>query len=344
LRSRRTARISLALAATCAALTLAACGEKSEPVTSSGGRGENVDLELDFYVNPDHAGIYTAMEHGFFKAAGLDVNPHVPADPSAPIKQVAAGKADLAISYEPEVLLAKEQDLPVTAVAALVNQPLTSLISLPAAGISSPAALAGKDVATAGIPYQQDYLDAILERAGVQTDKVGVTDVGLNLLPALLGGRADAILGGFSNIEGVDLQLRGASPVIQPVSQLGVPPYDELVLVANSDKVKEDPEQIRLFIGALALGTKYASEHPDEATKAVLKAGSGLDPVVTAKEVETTLPLLYPAPDPKAPTPYGYMDPAQWETFAGFLVGAGAMKAVPPIGEALTNELLPPTG
>ena len=91
-------------------------------------------LALDFYVNPDHAGIYTALERGYFDDAGLDVEPQVPSDPSAPIRQVAAGRADLAISYEPEVLLAQDQGLPVIAVAAIVHRPLTSLISLPEAG------------------------------------------------------------------------------------------------------------------------------------------------------------------------------------------------------------------
>jgi putative hydroxymethylpyrimidine transport system substrate-binding protein len=331
----------VAAIAAIAGLGLVACGEKSEPGDAS-AEAKQLDLGLDFYVNADHAGIYTAIDRGYFKAAGLAVKPHVPSDPSSPIKEVAAGRTDLAISYEPEVLLAREQGLDVTAVAALVNQPLTSLISLPAAGIAAPADLRGKTVATAGIPYQQDYLDAILDKAGVQTDSVHVTDVGLNLLPALLGGKADAILGGFSNIEGIDLAARGASPSVAPVSQLGVPPYDELVLVAKSDRVNEDPEPIRLFIEALAQGTKFAAANPQVATQSVLAAGSGLDPGLTAKEVDATLPLLYPAPDPKSPHPYGYMDATKWETFAGFLASTGALSGVPQLGDVLTNELLAP--
>ncbi|MFN2612763.1 MAG: ABC transporter substrate-binding protein [Solirubrobacterales bacterium] len=345
MRSARTlATIAAGAIAALAAFGLSACGEKSEPIRGA-SEGQALDLDLDFYVNADHAGIYTAIDRGFFNSAGLAVNPHVPSDPSAPIKEVAAGRADLAISYEPEVLLAREQGLDVIAVAALVNQPLTSLISLPGSGISGPGDLAGKTVATAGIPYQEDYLDAILEKAGVQSDQVRVTNVGLNLLPALLGGKADAILGGYSNVEGVDLTARGASPSVTPVSQLGVPPYDELVLVAKSSRVKEDPEPIRLFIEALALGTKFAAANPAAATQSILGADKGLDPELTAKEIAATLPLLYPAPDPKNPQAYGYMDPAQWETFAGFLAGAGVLSGVPDLDAVLTNELLPsPSG
>ncbi len=125
-------RTVTALAVLLAALAVAACGSGG-----SGSGGDRFDLALDFYVNPDHAGIYTALENGYFEDAGLDVRPQVPSDPSAPIKQVAAGRVDLAISYEPEVVLARDQGLDVVAVAALVNGPLTSLISLPEAGIES---------------------------------------------------------------------------------------------------------------------------------------------------------------------------------------------------------------
>jgi putative hydroxymethylpyrimidine transport system substrate-binding protein len=329
-------KVSLALSLTVAALGLTACGEKSEPTTITQS-SERFDLALDFYVNPDHAGLYMAIERGYFKAAGLDVKPQVPSDPSAPIKEVAAGRADLAISYEPEVLLARDQGLDVKAVAAVVNQPLTSLISLPAAGIAKPADLAGKTVATAGIPYQRDYLSAILTKAGISIDDVNVTNVGLNLLPALLGGQAQAILGGFQNIEGVQLQQQGAGPNVVNVKDLGVPTYDELVVVAKEETVDEDSDPIRLFIEGLAKGTRDAVADPAAATQAVLDAGDGLDPALTRAEVDATLPLLLP----QTTQPYGYMDPAQWEAFAGFLAANGSLDDASTDG-ALTNDLLPP--
>ncbi|MBK5118189.1 MAG: ABC transporter substrate-binding protein, partial [Thermoleophilia bacterium] len=105
-----------------AAVTAIGCGEKSEDTT--GNATEEFDLALDFFVNADHAGIFTALERGYFADAGLEVRPRVPADPSAPIKQVATGRVDLAISYEPEVMLARDQGLDVVAVAALIQEPL----------------------------------------------------------------------------------------------------------------------------------------------------------------------------------------------------------------------------
>ncbi len=336
-RSRLTGLAAALAAAATLALGLAACGSGDDPSTGSASNPQPFSLELDWYVNPDHAGIYTALERGFFRQAGLDLDPQTPSDPSAPIKEVAAGRVDLAISYEPEVLLAADKGLDVEAVGAVVDSPLTSLISLPEGGIASAADLNGKTVGTAGIPYQSDYLETIMQTAGLPPSSAKEVNVGLNLLPGLIGGRVDAILGGFRNIEGVDLRLRGLDPRIVPVDQLGVPTYDELVLVARKSTVDDHPEAIRAFIAALARGTDYARAHPQQAANAVLSAGMGLDPMQTRAEVAATLPLLAP----RQGRPYGYMDPGAWAAYAQWMAGHDLISSAPAPSAVLTNELLP---
>jgi len=322
-------RVLLALAALVLTLGLAACGEKSEETT--GGSAEPLSLTLDFYPNPDHAGIYMAEKLGYFDDAGLDVSIDTPADPAAPIKLLAAGKTDLAISYEPEVLLAHEQGLDVVAVAALVDRPLTSLIWLEKSGIKGVADLRGKTIATAGIPYQDAYLKTILARAKLAPSDVDTVNVGYGLLPALVGGQAQAMLGGFSNVEGVDLRLRGKGPVVTPVDKLGVPTYDELVLVARRDRLEEDPQAIRLFLGALARGTAAAVKSPAAATEAVLTANKDLDPKLTRAEVDATLPLLSKS---------GRLDEAAWRTFIAWMNENELIAARPAPAEVLSNEYL----
>ena len=125
-----------------------------------------------------------AQKLGYFEEAGLDVSIDTPADPAAPIKLLAAGQTDLAISYEPEVLLAREQGLDVKAVGALVNRPLTSMIWLKKSGIKGIGGLRGKTIATAGIPYQDAYLKTILARANLTPADVKAVNVGFGLLPA----------------------------------------------------------------------------------------------------------------------------------------------------------------
>ena len=122
---RRRLLVSL-LPAVLLALGVTACGEKTE--TPGTGAVERVNLVLDYLPNADHAGIYAAMAEGEFKTAKLDVKPRTPSDPSAPLKLLAAGKADLAISYEPELLLARAKGADLVSVGALVQTPLTSLV------------------------------------------------------------------------------------------------------------------------------------------------------------------------------------------------------------------------
>ena len=142
---------------------------------------------------------------------------------------------DLAISYEPEVFRAREIGLNVVSIGALVQRPLTSIISLPKAKIRAPKDLKGKTVGTAGIDYQTAYLETILAEAGVNTDDAKVRNLGFNLTPALLTGRVDAVLGAFWNYEGTELKMRGKNPQIIRMDEAGVPTYNELVLVANED-------------------------------------------------------------------------------------------------------------
>jgi putative hydroxymethylpyrimidine transport system substrate-binding protein len=329
MRFPRLPAIALAVALLALALGLAACGEKSED--TSGAATEPLSLTLDFYPNPDHAGIYMAQKLGYFREAGLDVSIQTPADPAAPIKLLAAGKTDLAISYEPEVMLAREQGLDVVAVGALVDRPLTSLIWLKKSGIKGVADLRGKTIATAGIPYQDAYLKTILARAKLTPADVKTVNVGYGLLPALVGGSAQAMLGGFSNVEGVDLRLRGRDPVVTPVDKLGVPTYDELVLVARRERLEEDPEAIRLFLAALARGTAAAIESPEATTKALLEANPNLDPKLTRAEVAATLPAL---------SRRGTMNPAEWKAFIAWMRENGLISGSPTTAEVLSNEYL----
>jgi putative hydroxymethylpyrimidine transport system substrate-binding protein len=326
----RTAVLAALVATIALGLGLAACGEKSEDVT--GATPTPFTVTLDFYPNPDHAGIYMAEKLGYFADAGLDVSIQTPADPAAPIRQVAAGRTDLAISYEPEVLLAHEQGLDVVSVGAVVDRPLTSMIWLKKSGIKGVADLRGKTVATAGIPYQDAYLKTILARANLSPGDVKTVNVGFGLLPAILGGKADAMLGGFRNVEGVDLRLRGKGPVVTPVDRLGVPTYDELVLVANHKHLEEDPEPYRLFLAALSRGTAAALKSPDATVDALLEANPDLDPKLTRAEVEATLPLL---------STDGNMNAPEWAGFIAWMRENELIGSEPAPSQVLSDAYLP---
>ena len=320
------------------AIALSACGEKEDKLGPEGAT--EMSLMLDFFPNADHAGIYAAEAGGHFEDAGLKVDIRQPPDPAAPVKQVAAGRVDLAVSYEPEVLRARDQGLKVISVGALVRKPLTSIISLPRAKIRSPKDLDGKRVGFAGIDYQEAYLRTILLNAGVDPNGVKVRNVGFGLAPALLTKKVDAVIGAFWNYEGTDLRLRKRKPRIIKVDQAGVPPYDELVLVANESALERDSGRLRAFIGAVARGTRDLERDPDAAIQGLLRANRDLEPKLQREVVRVTLPLFLP-PEGK---PFGYQDPEARQAFAAW---ARENKLVTNLSDAtgtFTNDLLPGAG
>ncbi len=327
-----------ALVLACALAAFPGCGEKKEP-TGPPAR-ERLTLMLDFFPNADHAGIYAAEATGAFDRAGLDVQIRTPSDPAAPLKLLAAGRVDLAISYEPELLLARDRGRELVGVGALVQRPLTSIISLPPRAIERPAQLRGKRVGTAGIPYQSAYLKAILAKAGVDPSSVKETSVGFNLVPAMLSRKVDATLGAFWNYAGVQLRLRRKRPRIIRVDEAGVPTYDELVFVARADDLGEGGAKVRRFMYALARGHEALRRDPDTGIDPLLKANPDLERRLQEASVKATLPAFFPGGRGR---PFGWQEPAEWAAYTRWMFESGLLRR-PAVGRSFTNEFLPGQG
>jgi putative hydroxymethylpyrimidine transport system substrate-binding protein len=335
--TRRLACVLLALAC---ALGLAACGEKTE--NTGAPAPESVRLMLDFFPNADHAGLYAAQGTGAFRRAGLDVSMQAPSDPSAPLKLLAAGKVDLAISYEPELLLARDQGQKLVAVGALVQKPLTSIISIGRHAVGSPQQLAGKTVGTAGIPYQSAYLKAILGKAGVAPARVTEVNVGFNLVPAMLSGKVDATLGAYWNYEGIQLAQQRKKPKIIRMETAGVPNYNELVIVAREDELdRKGGAKVRRFMRALAQGMKALKRDPNAGIAPLMRANPDLDRRLQEASVKATMPVFFPTDTSK---PFGYMNPAEWEAYGAWMAANRLVRKPPDAARALTNEFLPGEG
>jgi len=320
------------------ALTLfAGCGAKRD--STAAPKVESLDLVLDFFPNADHAGIYAAIAGGEFHRQGLDVRPRTPSDPSEPLKLVAAGRVPLAISYEPELLLARDRGLPLISVGAIVQKPLTSVIAIGSKNIGSIAALKGKHVGTAGIPYQSAYLKTILQRGSVDPGSVRETSVGFDLVPAMLSGKVDATLGGFWNYEGIQLSQQKRNPTVIPVDRAGVPTYNELVIVTTKAQARRHGERIRRFMRALAAGYESARRNPQAAVKALVGASRSLDPKLQLASIKAT--PFFPA---EASRPFGYQDQRAWTAYGNWMLRNQLITRPPNAGDALTNEFLPGQG
>jgi putative hydroxymethylpyrimidine transport system substrate-binding protein len=340
-RPRRTRPLP-ALAGACliAALALAGCGSKQDALSAPAAKPFTV--MLDFFPNADHAALYSAIAHGDFTAAGLNVEPQAPADPSEPLKLLAAGRVDMAISYEPELLLARDQGLKLVSVGALVQRPLTSIIALPRKHVARIADLAGKRVGTAGIAYQTAELHTALAHAGVRSSSVREVNVGFNLVPAMVSGQVDATIGGFWNYEAIQLRLQHRRPVVIPVDRAGVPTYDELVLVVREDEARRRGQDLRGFLQALTRGEREVRANPAAAAKVIVHASPSLDPALQLESIKQTLPATVPTSQGK---PYGWQEPTAWAAFARWMFSNRLLVHDPGTGlPPYTNEFLPGQG
>ena len=338
-RSLVTRRPFIAVLALAAALVLAACGERTEP-TGSAAR-QSVRLMLDYFPNADHAGIYAAQGTGAFDRAGLDVDIQAPSDPAAPLKLLAAGRVDLAVSYEPELLLARDKGQKLVAVGALVQKPLTSIISIGKRAIAAPEELKGKTVGTAGIPYQSAYLKAILEQAGVEPSSVREVNVGFNLVPAMMSKKVDATLGAFWNYEGDPAAPAGQAPRGHPHGERRRPHLRR----AGRRRPRVRPAGERREGAALharaRAGRAGAAQEPEQRRRPAAARQPRPRATPADGEREGDAARLLPRRPSK---PFGWMNVAEWNRYATWMSRNRLLRNRADVARALTNEFLPGEG
>ncbi len=328
---RRCLMSLLALAA-CGSLVAGCGGDDPEPAADA----EPVELILDWFPNADHAGIYGAMEEGYFAEEGLDVTPSVPSDPAAALKQVATGKAPFAISYEPEVLIARSQGVPVVAVGAVIPHPLNSVIVRTDRGIRTPADLEGRTVGVAGVPSDRPLLDAVVRSAGGDPAAVKVRTIGFTLAPALAAGKVDAVIGAYWNVEQVDLERQGVEVDAFRLEENGVPDYDELVVVTSDEIARDRPDLVRSFLAGLRAGQDWAATDQTGAVDHLVEANPDLDRETLTEQVRATAELLSPSDEPTL-----NVDPAEWAAFADWMRENGLLTEDVDVDAVVTDAFLP---
>lgn len=290
-------------------------------VAALGARAaDKITLVLDWYINPDHAPIAVAEQIGAFKEAGLDVTLVPPSDPALPPRLVAAGQADLAITYQQQLYYFAQDKLPLVRVGTLVNTPLDTIITLDKR-IKTPADLKGKRVGYSVGGTEGATLDTIARHVNIDPKSIKTVNVNFQLTSALLAGQVDAILGGYRNIEAVELALQGKEPVVMNVEDYGIPAYDELVIVANRAEARAP--KIKKFLAALQKGVAYLRAHPQESWQAFAKAHPELDTELNKQAWFKTAPLF--AADPAA------LDRGRYDAYGRFLLDNKLIKTLPPV-------------
>ncbi len=283
---------------------------------------EKVTVLLDWFVNPDHAPLYVALERGYFANHGLDVKIIAPSNPNDPPKLVAAGKADIAVSYQHQHQMQVDQGLPLVRIATLIATPLNSLVVLADGPIKSLADLKGKTVGYSVGGFETVLLKVMLETAGLGLTDVKLVNVNFSLSPSLFTGQTDAVIGAFRNFELNQMDIEKRPGRAFYVEENGIPAYDELILIANKDQINDS--KLRRFVDALEEGVQYLVNHPDESWKLFIKGDrKNLDDELNRRAWRDTLPRFALRP--------GALDQQRYRRFANFLQEQGAVKNVPPL-------------
>ena len=325
--------LSLALIALLAGGLFIACGGDDDDAAD---QPTSVTIALDWYPWSNHSGLYLAQERGYFEDENIEVNIYVPGNPEDGLRVVGAGQDEFAISYQMDILMAREEGIPVQAVAALVQHPLNSIMTLTRNGIQEPADLEGKRIGVPGVPSDEMLLESILATAGLTLDDVEIVNVGFNLIPPLLAGQIDAIIGAYWVHESFLIEREGEDVTVLRVEEWGVPDYYELLLVSSDDMVENHGDVLERVMRAIVRGYAEAEADHEAAIDALLAAAPETDRQLEERGIE----LLSPYWTDEGALPFGQQTAERWQSYADWMKASGMLPEDADPTEAFTNEFI----
>ncbi|MBU1343099.1 MAG: ABC transporter substrate-binding protein [Proteobacteria bacterium] len=277
--------------------------------------GEKLSLMLDWFPNVDHLPLYVAQEKGYFFDQGIEVSIISPSETSDALKLAASGNMDLAVSYQPQAIIAADQGLNIKVVAPLVTHPLTTLLFLENSGIKNPEDLSHKKIGYTVPGLMDVMLDAFAAINKIQ-DYTPV-NVGFTILPALVSKKVDAIMGPFKTYETVGMAQHGYTARFFELEKWGIPDYEELIIVCGQKTLEKKPAAVKGFVAALEKAFAYTTAHPEDALATYLAAVPQADKTIETLAFELTRPYFA--------VKLGH-NPVKWQAFADFALTYGLIK------------------
>jgi len=273
---------------------------------------QEVTLMLDWFPNVDHLPIYVAQEKNYFSEEGIKVKILSPSDTSDALKLAVAGKVDLAVSYEPQTIIAASEGLPVRVVGRLVAHPLTTLLFLKEKGYTSPSALSGQTIGYT-VPGLMDVLLQAFAKINAIEGYTAV-NVGFNIVPALTSGQVDAVMGPFKTYETVTMAAKGIDAAYFELEHWGIPDYDELIFICGAGTLATKSDAVQAFMRAVTRGLEDAHARPEDALQAYFKAVPDVDQAIERAAFERTRPYFARTQS---------VDQKRWQAFADFALEHG---------------------
>ena len=274
------------------------------------GNEKELSLALDWYPNSNHAGIYSAIDEGFFDEEGIKLSVYTPSDPTAIISSVASGRDDFGLSYHPDILQAQSAGLEIVSVLSISQHPLNSIMTLKKSSIKNPSDLKGKVVGYPGIPSNKAMLETVLSSQNININDVETVDVGFELVKALVSGSVDAIIGAYWTHESIVMELQGYEIEIMRLEEWGVPDYYELILITNKSFLEENKSDVEKVVNSFKKGYEFSIINPQESITSLISiAGEEIvEEDVERAGVELLIPMWQ-----SNNLPFGHQDISKWE-------------------------------
>lgn len=274
------------------------------------GNENELSLALDWYPNSNHAGIYSAIDEGFFDEEGIKLSVYTPSDPTAIISSVASGRDDFGLSYHPDILQAQSAGLEIVSVLSISQHPLNSIMTLKKSSIKNPSDLRGKVVGYPGIPSNKAMLETVLSSQNININDVETVDVGFELVKALVSGSVDAIIGAYWTHESIVMELQGYEIEIMRLEEWGVPDYYELILITNKSFLEENKSDVEKVVNSFKKGYEFSIKNPQESITSLISiAGEEIvEEDVERAGVELLIPMWQ-----SNNLPFGHQDISKWE-------------------------------
>ena len=284
---------------------------------------DRMTLLLEWFVNPDHGPIILAEELGYFADEGLEVEIVAPSNPADPPKMVAAGQAEIAVSYQPELHLQVDQGLPLIRVGTLVATPLNCLLVRADGPVATIADLKGRKVGYSVGGVEEVVLDVVLGQHGLSADDVEMVNVNFALSPALMSGQVDAVIGAYRNFELNQMEIEGVEGRCFPIEAEGVPPYDELIYIANPARM--DRDMVNRFLAATERAVQYIVNNPEASWDVFKGYQAELDDRLNRMAWVDTIPRFALRP--------AALDAGRYVRFERFLAEAGLVEGIAPVSD-----------
>jgi len=285
------------------------------PVGYSIHAAQKFTLMLDWFPNVDHMPVYVAKHQGYFSEAGLEIHIISPSETSDALKLAASGNVDIAISYEPQAIIAAARGLDIVAFGRLIEHPLTTLLFLKGKGIETPKDLEDKKIGYTVPGLMDVLLDAFAKLNGIE--RYASINVGFSIVQSLTAGKVDAVMGPFKTYETVTMTHRGYKVGYFELEKWGIPDYDELIFVTSTKTMQNHQAAFLKIRQIVDRAIKYVRAHPQKALAQYFLEVPEADRKTETDAFKLTLPYYAHSQN---------LDVLGWQRFADFALKYGLIE------------------